>query len=136
MAEATEIPSFRPGSEWYEDWPFDVDTFVQVEACITGSAADRAVEAFLETLTHDPGADGESGVRVHYSGGFTVESAPSADGDGWRIVLVSAGEDGFDSLEGAAGDLVDALRATHGEIRLVWHELPATRVTDAGPDGG
>lgn len=58
MAEATEIPSFQPSSEWYADWPFGVDTFVRVEACVTGSAADRAVEAFLEPLTHVPGADG------------------------------------------------------------------------------
>jgi hypothetical protein len=36
MAEATEIPSFRPSSEWYEDWPFDVDTSVQIEASVTG----------------------------------------------------------------------------------------------------
>lgn len=134
MAEASEIPSFRPSSEWYEDWPFDVDTRVQVEACVAGSAADRAVQAFLEPLTHDPGADGAGGVRVHHWGGFTVESAPSADGDGWQIVLASAGEDGFDSVESAADDLVDALTATPGEVRLAWHELPATRVTDVDPD--
>ncbi|GAA1153383.1 hypothetical protein [Ornithinicoccus hortensis] len=131
MAEATEIPSFRPSSDWYEDWPFGVDTSVQVEACVTGSAADRAVEAFLEPLTRDPGADGAGGVRVHYWGGFTVESAPLTDEDGWRIVLASAGEDGFDSLETAADALVDALRGTPGEVRLAWHELPATRVTEA-----
>ncbi|HJG80154.1 MAG TPA: hypothetical protein K8V08_07055, partial [Brevibacterium senegalense] len=128
-------PSFRPSSEWYEDWPFDVDTSVQVEARVTCSAADRAVEVFLEPLTHDPGADSASGSRVHYWGGFTVESAPVADGGGWRIVLTSAGEDGFNSLESAADDLVDVLRATPGEVRLVWRELPATRVSDAGPDG-
>jgi hypothetical protein len=135
MTETTEIPSFRPSSEWYEDWPFDVDTSVQVEASVTGAAADRAVEAFLEPLTEDLDASVADGVRVHYRGGFTVESAPAADGDGWRIVLASAGEDGVDSVEGAASDLVDALRAEPGEVRLVWHELPATRATGADPDG-
>lgn len=134
MAEATEIPSFRPSSEWYEDWPFDVDTSVQIEASVTGSAADRAVEAFLESLTPEPGADGADGTRVHYRGGFTVESAPSTDGDGWQIVLASAGEDGFDSLESAADDLVAALRATPGEVRLAWRELPATRAAGGDPD--
>jgi hypothetical protein len=135
MAETTEIPSFRPSSEWYEDWPFDVDTSIQVEATVTGPAADRAVEAFLEPLTEDPDASLADGVRVHYRGGFTVASAPAADGDGWKIVLASAGEDGFDSVEGAAGDLVDALRAAPGEVRLAWHELPATRAKGAGPAG-
>ena len=134
MTEATGIPSFRPSSGWYEDWPFDVDTSVQVEASVTGPAAERAVEAFLAPLTHDPGADGAGGIRVHYRGGFTVESAPAADGDGWRIVLASAGKDGFDSVEGAAGDLVGVLRATPGEVRLAWHELPATRAEGAGPE--
>ncbi|MGO1560915.1 hypothetical protein CZ771_02845 [Actinomycetales bacterium JB111] len=111
-----------------------MDTSVQVEARVTGAAAERAVEAFLEPLTHDPAADGAGGVRVHHWGGFTVESAPAADGDGWRLVLASAGEDGFDSVEGAADSLVDALRATPGEVRLSWRALPATRVTDADPD--
>lgn len=131
MAEATEIPAFRPSSGWYEDWPFDVDTSVQVEACVTGSAADRAVKAFLKTLRRDPVVDDPDGVRVHYWGGFTVESAPLVDEDGWQIVLASAGEDGFDSVESAAGGLVDAIRATPGEVRLAWRELPATRVTNA-----
>ena len=133
MTEASAIPSFRPSSQWYEDWPYGVDTSVQVEATVTGPAADRAVERFLEPLTYDPGADGAGGVRVHHWGGFTVESAPAADGDGWRIVLASAGEDGFDSVEGAAEDLVDAIRSTPGEARLAWRELPATRVTGPEP---
>src|SRR5699024_8886541 len=83
MTEATEIPSFRPSSGWYEDWPFDVDTSVQVEATVTGPAADRAVERFLEPLTEDLDASLADGGRVHYRGGFTVASAPAADGDGW-----------------------------------------------------
>jgi len=134
MAEATEIPSFRPSREWYEDWPYGVDTSVQVEASVTGPAADRAMEGFLEPLTEDLDASVADGVRVYYWGGFTVESARSADGDGWRIVLASAGEDGFDSVEGAASDLVGVLRATPGEVRLAWHELPATRTAGADPD--
>lgn len=135
MTEATEIPSFRPSSGWYEDWPFDVDTSVQVEATVTGPAADRAVERFLEPLTEDLDASLADGARVHYRGGFTVASAPAADGDGWRIVLASAGEDSFDSVEGAAGDLVGVLRAAPGEVRLTWRELPATRAAGAHPDG-
>lgn len=135
MAEANEIPSFRPSSEWYEDWPFGVDTSVQVEVCVTGAAADRAVAAFLEPLTHDPDDEGAGGARIHYWGGFTVESVPLADGDGWQIVLASAGEGGFDSLESAADALVEALRATPGEVRLAWRELPATRVTSSRKSG-
>lgn len=91
MAEATNIPSFRPSTEWFEDWPFCVDTLVHVEALITGSAADGAVEKFLEPLTPSSAPDDVEGVRVHYSGGFTVESEPSSDGAGWRITLASAG---------------------------------------------
>lgn len=131
MSEATEIPSFRPSSGWCEDWPFDVDTFLQVEACVTGSAADRAVNTFLNTLMRGLVVDDPGGVRVHYWGGFIVKSAPLVDEGGWQIVLASAGEDAFDSLEGAAEGLVDALRATPGKVRLVWRELPATRVADA-----
>jgi hypothetical protein len=129
MFEATEIPFFQPSREWYEDWPFDVDTSVQVEAHVTGAAADNAVEAFLAPLMQSPDSDGAGEARAHYWGGFTVESALAADGTGWQIILASAGEDGFDSVEGAAGDLVDALRVTPGEVRLTWRELPATRVT-------
>lgn len=110
-----------------------MDTLVQVEAHITGAAADRAVNAFLGTLAHDSDADRANGSRVHYWGGFTVESAPIPDEDGWKLVLASAGEDGFDSLESAADDLVDKLRATPGEVRLVWHELPVTRAPGAEP---
>jgi len=134
MTDGTEIPSFRPSSEWYEDRPFDVDTSVQVEASVAGPAADLAVERFLEPLTEDLDDSVADAVRVHYWGGFTVESAPSADGDGWLIVLASAGEDAFDSLQGAADDLVDELRATAGEVRLAWRELPATRAPGADPD--
>ena len=134
MAEATDVPSFRPTSEWYEDWPFDVDTSVRVEARVTGSAANRAVEAFLAPLTQDLNTEDAGGVRVHYWGGFTVESAPSTDGHEWQIVLSSAGEDGFDSVVGAADDLAEALRATPGEVQLTWRELPATRVAGSVPD--
>ncbi|BAU95410.1 hypothetical protein N24_1148 [Corynebacterium suranareeae] len=136
MSKSTEIPSFRPSSEWYENWPFGVDTLVQVEARITGAAADRAVNAFLESLTHDTDSDCVDGVRLHYWGGFTVESSPLADKGGWRLVLASAGEDGFDSVESAANDLVDKLRATPGEVRLSWHELSATRAPGAEPQDG
>lgn len=136
MARSTDIPPFRPSIKWYEDWPFGVDTLVQVEARVAGAAATRAVESFLEQLTFDRDADGVDGVRHHYWGGFTVESAPLADKGGWRLVLASAGEDGFDSLESAADDLVDKLRATPGEVRLVWHELPATRAPGAEPQDG
>ncbi|BAF54097.1 hypothetical protein [Corynebacterium glutamicum] len=127
----TDIPPFRPSSQWYEDWPFGVDTLVRVEARITGAAADRAVSVFLEPLTHDTDADRADGVRLHYWGGFTVESSALIDENGWRLVLASAGEDGFDSVESAADDLFDKLRATPGEVRLLWHELPATRAPGA-----
>ncbi len=133
MTRPTEIPPFRPSSQWYEDWPFGVDTLVQAEARVIGFAADRAVESFLEPLTLDTDSDRVDGVRLHDWGGITVESAPLTDKGGWRLVLSSAGEDGFDSLESAANDLVDKLRAMPGEVRLVWRELPATRAPGAEP---
>ena len=136
MSMPTDVPPFRPSNQWYEDWPFGVDTLVQIEARITGAAADRAVNAFLEPLTHDTNAECANGRRFYYWGGFTVEPAPLTNKGGWRLVLASAGEDGFDSLESAADALVDKLRATPGEVRLVWHELPATRSPGAEPQDG
>lgn len=128
------IHSFRPSARWYEDWPFDVDTSVRVEAAVTGPAADRAVERFLEPLTQDRDDSVADGVRVHHWGGFTAETTPRADGDGWVIVLQSSGEDAFSSLQSAADDLADALRSTPGEVHLAWRELPATRAAGAGTD--
>lgn len=136
MAKSTDIPPFEPSSEWYEDWPFGVDTLVQAEARVADAAADRAVNTFLELLTRDTDADRANGSRFYYWGGFTVEPAPLTNKGGWRLVLASAGEDGFDSLESAADDLVDKRRATPGEVRLVWHELPATRAPGAEPQDG
>ena len=132
MAKSTDIPLFEPSSEWYEDWPFGVDTLVQAEARVADAAADRAVNTSLELLTRDTDADRANGSRFYYCG-FTVEPAPLTNKGGWRLVLASAGEDGFDSLESAADDLVDKLRATPGDVRLVWNELPATRVPRAKP---
>ena len=134
MADTSRIPSFRPTARWLEDWPFDVDTSVQVEATVTGPAADRAVEGFLALLTQVQDDSAAGGVRVHSWGGFTAETAPRADGDGWVIVLESSGQDGFSSLQGAADDLADVLRSTPGEVRLAWRELPATRASGAEPD--
>ena len=79
MARPTEIPSFRPSIQWYEDWPFGADTLVQLEARITGTAADSAVNAFLEPLTQDAHSDRANGSRFYYWGGFTVESAALID---------------------------------------------------------
>lgn len=62
LRAATDIPSFRPSSEWSEDWPFDVDTRVRIEARVTGPAADRAVEAFLEPLAPRPGRRWRRGI--------------------------------------------------------------------------
>jgi hypothetical protein len=128
------IPSFRPSREWYEDWPFDVDTSVRARATLTGPAAERAVETFLAPLTQVQDDTVAEGVRVHFWGGFSAETAPRADPDGWEIVLESSGQDGFSSLQGAADDLADVLRSTPGEVRLAWHELPATRADGAGRD--
>ena len=134
MADTSRIPSFRPTARWLEDWPFDVDTSVQVEASVTGPAAERAVDGFLAPLTQVLDDSVADAVRVHYWGGFTAETSPRADGDGWVIVLESSGQDGFSSLQGAADDLADVLRSTPGEVRLVWRELPATRASGAEPD--
>lgn len=65
MTDATRIPSFRPTARWLEDRPFDVDTSVQVEASITGPAADRAVEGFLAPLTQVLDDSVPDAVRVH-----------------------------------------------------------------------
>ena len=107
---------------------------MQVEATITGPAAERAVERFLAPLTQVLDDSVPDGVRVHFWGGFSAETAPRADGDGWVIVLDSAGEDGFDSLLDATEDLAEALRSTPGPVRLTWRELPATLATGADPD--
>lgn len=44
-------------------------------------------------------------------------------------VLASAGEDGFDFLMSATADLVESLCKTPGDVRLTWHELPASRAS-------
>lgn len=128
MCDASAVPAFVPSDGWYEDCPYEVSTLVQVRASVTGPAADRVVQSFLEPLTHNPEADVPDGVSLHYQGGFLVESTPPVDGGAWQLLLASAGEDGFDSLRTAADDLTAALRATPGEVRLTWQELPATRV--------
>lgn len=128
MCDESVVPSFQPTDEWREDWPYGVSTSVQVLASVTGPSATRAVQSFLKPFTHNPDADVPDGVSLYYQGGFTVESTPPAAGGAWQILLTSAGEDGFDSLESAADDLTAALRATPGEVQLAWHELPATQV--------
>lgn len=132
MIDASRISAFRPSGAWLEDRPFDVDMLVRVEAAVTGPAADHAVEELLSPLTQVLDDSAADGVRVHCWGGFTAETAPRADGDGWVMVLESSGEDGFSSLQGAADDLADALRTTPGDVRLAWRELPATRADDEG----
>lgn len=128
MGDRSAVPSFKPSEEWHEDWPYGESTSVQVLASISGAAAGRAVANFLRPLTLNPDADVPAGVDLYYQGGFTAESIPPTDGGPWRIILASAGQDGFDSLIGAADDLTDALRATPGEVRLTWQELAATSV--------
>lgn len=127
VGEDAVIPCFRPSAQWLEDWPFDVFTSVRVEASVTGPAADPAVESFLAPLTQVQDDSVADGVRVHCWGGFSAETAPRENGDGWVIILESSGEDGFSSLQGAADDLAETLRSTPGEVRLAWRELPATR---------
>lgn len=127
MSDSSAVPSFQPSSEWYADWPYDVSTLVQVRALVTGPAAARAVQRFLDPLTHNPDAAVPAGASLYYQGGFTVTVTPAGEGDSWQIVLASAGQDGFDSLRFAADDLAAALRETPGAVRLAWHELPATR---------
>lgn len=96
MAETTNVPPFRPSNQWYEGWPFGVETLVQFEARITGSTADLALASFLGPLTHDPAtADHAKGNRVHFWGWFTVESTPLTEEGGWMLGLASAGENGF-----------------------------------------
>lgn len=65
MAEGDEVSSFLPAARWLEDWPHVEDTSVQVEATVSGPAADRAVERFLAPLTEVP--DGSVAVgRIHF----------------------------------------------------------------------
>ncbi|MGC3021331.1 MULTISPECIES: hypothetical protein [unclassified Brevibacterium] len=127
MCDNSVIPSFNPSEDWYADWPHGVSTSVQILASVTGAAATRAVQHFLEPLTHNPDARVPAGVDLYYQGGFTVETMPTDDAGALQIVLASAGEDGFDSVLSAADDLTAALRETSGEVRLTWHELAATR---------
>lgn len=114
------VPEFQPSDAWFSDWPFDVSTLVRVAATVSG--AGEAVPEFLSTLTRDHSADG-----VYYRGGYYVEVSGDEPAGQWRIILGSAGEDGFDSVLSAADDLVEALRAAPGEARLTWQELPATK---------
>lgn len=127
MHSGTDVPPFTPSRQWLEDWPFDVWTVVQVRASVTGAAADCAVRRFQAALRPVPDADVADGTDVHYWGGFTVETSPSADGSGWRIVLLSSGQDGFSSVIGATDDLVEAIRETPGGVRLTWQEMAARR---------
>lgn len=131
MSDDSVVASFQPTDSWYRDWPHGVDTSVQVQASISGPDAANAVQEFLKSLKHDPDVDVPDGVSQYYWGGFAVAVTAPADDGTWRIVLASAGEDGFDSVEDGADALVGALRSTPGAISLTWHELPATRINGA-----
>lgn len=126
VSERLAVPSFQPSAEWSEDWPYGVSTLVRAQASVTGPAAAHGMQRFLEPLTHSPEAEVPDGVSLYFQGGFFVEVEPPADEGAWQIMVASAGEDGFGSLMTAADDLVAALRATPGEVRLSWRELPAT----------
>lgn len=128
MRDGTIVKSFEPSAAWQMDWPHGVSTVVQVKACVSGLSAAGAVREFLKPLHHNPDADVPDGVSLYYWGGFTAQVTPPVDEDVWRIVLASAGEDAFDSVQDAADALVEALRAAPGEVLLTWQELPATRV--------
>ncbi|WP_166971112.1 hypothetical protein [Brevibacterium atlanticum] len=127
MHSSSDVRPFTPSRHWREDWPYDEETVVQARASVTGTAADRAVNSFHASLTAVPDAEVADGTSVHYWGGYTAETSKAADGDGWQILLKSAGEDGIGSVMGATEDLVEALRAGAGDVRLTWHEMAATR---------
>lgn len=127
MHSDSDVRPFTPSRHCLEDWPYDEQTVVQVRASVTGSAAARAVNSFHASLTAVPDADVADSSSVHYWGGYTAETSKSAHGDGWQIMLKSAGEDGISSVIGATEDLAEALRAESGEVRLKWHEAAASR---------
>ncbi|WP_219921993.1 hypothetical protein [Brevibacterium oceani] len=127
MHSGSDVRPFTPSRHWLDDWPYDEQTVVQVRASVTGAAVDRAVNSFHASLTAVPDADVADGTSVHYWGGYTAETSKSADGDGWQIMLKSAGEDGISSVMGATEDLVEALRAELRDVRVTWDEMAAGR---------
>lgn len=107
------IPAFEPSQSWYSDWPYNTSTIVRVLAKVTGNDAKVAVRSFLESIHH-------ASDSTYYWGGYSVEVTETND-----LVLLSAGEDGFSSIEIAAEDLVESLIKTGGDVQLSWEELPA-----------
>lgn len=129
MNDGTAVPPFRPTQAWWTDWPYEESTLVRVLAEITGQDSQRGIAGFLESLHSDPDADVADGVRTYWWGGFIAEHTP-AGGDGvHRVLLASAGQDGFSSATGAVEDLAETLRESGGDVCLTWHELPAVLAT-------
>ncbi|MGW4859364.1 hypothetical protein [Kocuria palustris] len=127
MNDGIAGPPSRPTQAWWTDWPYEGSTLVRVLAEITGQDSQRGIAGFLESLHSDPDDDVTDGVRTCWWGGFIAEQTPAGDDEVHRILLASAGQDGFSSATGAAEDLAETLRESGGDIRLTWHELPAVR---------
>lgn len=129
MNDDTALPPFRPTQAWWTDWPHEESTMVRVLAEITGQDARRGLAGFLDSLHSDPDADVAEGVHAYWWGGFIADHTPAGEDGVHRIMLASAGQDGFSSVAGAAEDLQETLRESGGDIRLAWHELPAVKAT-------
>lgn len=116
---------FVPSQDWFANWPYGVNTLVQVRAIVSGSGASRGLAQFLESLIPDQEGDVPAGTRRYYRGGYTVVvTDPNGVGE-WQVDLASAGEDGFDSALSAAQDLAEALAAIGTDVQISWQELDA-----------
>lgn len=119
---------FVPSEAWFADWPYGINTLVQVRAVVSGEGAGIRIEQFLGSLIPDPDNDVPVGTRRFYRGGyFVVVTDPNELGQ-WQVDLASAGEDGFDSVLSAAQSLTAALAAKDGDVQISWQELAAHRV--------
>lgn len=74
MSEGSQVSSFQPTEAWHADWPYGVATSVQVQACVAGPTAARAVQEFLKPLNQDPDADVPEGANLYY----WVDSRPKS----------------------------------------------------------
>lgn len=73
----------------------------------------------MRPLKHALDADVPNGVDLYFWGGYSAGETQPGENGAWKIVLASAGEDGFGSVQDGADALAAALRAAPGAITIV-----------------